>query len=52
MATGGDARKLARHINALTKQNNKIVGALKQYGGNFALCLTQTLTFLLRYTVG
>jgi hypothetical protein len=30
------------YINALTKQNNKIVGALKQYGGNFASFLTQT----------
>jgi hypothetical protein len=42
VATEGDVRKLASHINALTKQNNKIVGALKQYGGNFASFLTQT----------
>jgi hypothetical protein len=34
--------ELASHINVLTKQNNKIVGALKQYGGNFASFLTQT----------
>ena len=42
VATEGDVRKLASHINALTKQNNKIVGALNQYGGNFASFLTQT----------
>ena len=45
VATEGDVRKLAGHINALTKQTNKIVGALKQYGGNFASFLTQTFDF-------
>ena len=38
----GDVRILASHIYALTKQNNKSVGALKQYGGNFASFSTQT----------
>jgi hypothetical protein len=42
VATEGDVRKLSSHINALTKQNNTIVGALNQYGGNFASFLTQT----------
>jgi hypothetical protein len=33
---------MIKHYIDLTKQNNKIVGALDQYSGNFASFLTQT----------
>ncbi len=36
VATTGDVATLANHINMLTNQNNKLLGALARHGGDFS----------------
>ncbi|KAK3602135.1 hypothetical protein CHS0354_036876 [Potamilus streckersoni] len=41
LATTGDVATLASHINMLTRQNNKMLGALAQHGGDFSSYISQ-----------